>query len=79
MMIILMLSPNTRLTPTIPPPCTPMPKSDIYPAAPAPHHASYSPTHHKKKKNRKRDKSQTKVLTVFTRRSSIYLYFILAG
>lgn len=37
MMIILMLSLNTLLTPTIPPPCTPTPKPDIYTAAPAPH------------------------------------------
>lgn len=40
MMFMLMLSPNTLLTPIIPPPCTPMPESDIYPAAPALHQCS---------------------------------------
>lgn len=40
MMFMLMLSPNTLLTPIIPPPCTPMPESDIYPAALALHQCS---------------------------------------
>lgn len=42
MIIILMIpAPSTFITHTAPPPCTPMPKSDIYSAAPTHLHTSY--------------------------------------